>query len=80
MSETGWMATCPFGVDYREDSPKPDTHDFIVCLDGTANDLTDSKGTWDEKCVEKEDRQDTVLSYSDGSVKNSGTAGSGPGT
>ena len=68
---------CPFGIDYREDSSKPDAHDPIVRLDGTARDLTDSGGTWGERCVGKEDGQDTVLSYSDGSMKDCGTTGSG---
>ena len=40
------------------------THDLIVRLDGTANDMTDSQGIWDEKCVDKEDGYDTVMSYS----------------
>ena len=66
----------PYGIDYKEDSSKPDTHDLIVRLGGTPDDLADSHGAWNEDCVEKEDGLDTVLSYSDGSVKDPGTAGS----
>ena len=76
--ENGWREIHPFGIYYKEDSPKPGTHDPIVRLGGTAKDLTDSQGAWDEKCVEKGDGHDTVLSYSGGSVKDSSTAGSGP--
>ena len=76
-AENEWRGTHPFGIDYREDSSKPDTHDLIVRLDDTARDLTDSSGTWDEKCIEKEDGQETVLSCLDGSVKDCGTARSG---
>ena len=75
--ENKWQETRPFGIYYRENSSKPDTYHLSMRLDGTANDLTDSNGTWDEKCVEKEDGQDTFLSNSDGSVKDSGTVGSG---
>ena len=46
-------------------------------LDGETDDLTVSGGTWDEKCVEKEDGQNTALSYSGGSMKDCGTIGSG---
>ena len=77
MAGNKWRETRPFGIGYRGNSSKPDTHDLIVRLDGTADDLTDSNGTWDENCVETEGGQDTVLSYSDGPVKDSGTAGSG---
>ena len=77
VAEDKWRKTRPFGIDHREDSFKPDTYDLIVHIYGTANDLTDSNGTWDENCVETEGGQDTVLSYSDGPVKDSGTAGSG---
>ena len=74
-TENEWRVIHPFGIDYREDSSKPDIQDLIVRFDDTSRDLTDSIGTWDEKCVEKEDGQDTVLSYSDGSTKDCGTAG-----
>ena len=59
VPEGGWWATRPFSIDYREDSPKPDTHDLIVRLDGTANDLTDSKGTRDKNALER--KTDTTL-------------------
>ena len=72
-----WREARPFGIDYREDSSKPNTHKLIVRLDSTADDLTDSGGTWDEKCIEKEDGQDTVVSYSGGSMKDCGTVRSG---
>ena len=77
LAEDKWRETHPLGIDYREDSSKPDTHKLIVRLDGTADNLTDSDGTWDETCIEKEDGPDTVLSYSGGSIKDCGTIGSG---
>ena len=72
-----WRETRPFGIDYKENSSKPDTHDPTVRLAGTPRDLTDSGGEWDEKCVEKENGQDTLLSYLGGSMKDCGTIGSG---
>ena len=45
VAENEWREARPFGIDYREDSSKPDTDDLIVCLDGTANDPTDPNGT-----------------------------------
>ena len=77
VAEDKWRETRPSGIDYREDSSKPDTHKLIVRLDGTTDDLTDFGETWDEKCVEKEDGQDTVRSYSGGSMKDCDTIGSG---
>ena len=62
---------------YREDSSKPETHKLAVGLDGAESDLTVSDGKWDDKCAEQEDGQDTVLSYSGGSMKDCGTIGSG---
>ena len=77
MAEQKWREAHPFGIDCREDSSKPDTHKLVVRLDGTEEDLTDSNGTWDERCVEQEDGRGTVLSYSGGSMKDCGTIGSG---
>ena len=36
-----------------------------------------SRGDWNEDCVKMEAEQEVVLSYSGGSVKDSGTTGSG---
>ena len=72
-----WRKARPYGINYREDSSKPGTHKLVVRLDGTEDDLTVSDWKWDVKCVEQEDGQDTVLSYSDGSMKDCGTIGSG---
>ena len=72
-----WREARPFGTNYREDSSKPGTRKLVVRLDGTEGDLTVSDRTWDEKCAEQEDGQDTVLSYSDGSMKDCGTIRSG---
>ena len=47
-AETEWWETRLFGIYYREDSSKPDTHDLIVNLDGTPRDLTDSNEAWNE--------------------------------
>ena len=77
MHEGNWRTTRPYGIDYKEDSSKPHTHDFIVRLDGTPGDLTDSDWAWNANCVEHEDGLDPVLSYSGGSVKDPGAAGSG---
>ena len=59
VTENGWRETHPFGIDYRGDLSKPDTHDLIVRLDGTANDLIDSKGTWDKHASKR--RTDRTL-------------------
>ena len=75
--ETKWRESRPFGINYREDSSRPDTQSLVVRLDGTADGLTDSHGDWDKTCIEKYDGVDTVLSYSGGSVKDRGTTGSG---
>ena len=53
VPEDGWRETRQFGIEYGKDSVKPDTHDLIVRLDGTANDLTDSKWTWGRKMRRK---------------------------
>ena len=39
--------------------------------------MTISEGAWDETCTEKKDGHGVALSYSDGSVKDPGTIGSG---
>ena len=44
-----WKTTRPCGIDYKEDSPKPDADDLIVRLDGSPDDLADSNGAWNEK-------------------------------
>ena len=79
VAEEKWRETHPFGIDYREDSPNPKAHKLVVRLDGTADDLTVSGGTYDEKCVDKVDGQGTVLSYSDDSMEDCGTVGPGRG-
>ena len=77
VPDGAWKTTRPYGIDYKEDSSKQATHDLKVRLGGTPDDLIDSRGVWKENCVEKEDGLDTVLSYSAGSVKDSGRTGSG---
>ena len=48
-----------------------------VRLGGAAPDMVKSQGDWGEDCVEVDGGREVVLSYSDGSVKESGTIGSG---
>ena len=72
-----WRKARPFGTNYREDSSKPETHKLVVRLDGAEGDLTVSDGKWNDTCVEQDDGQGTVLSYSGGSVKDCDTIGSG---
>ena len=48
-----------------------------VRLDGGTPDMIKSQGNWSEDCVEIDGGKEVVLSYSDGSVKDSGTIGSG---
>ena len=72
-----WRTTRLYDIDYKEDLSKPHTHDLTVCLGGTPGDLADSRGAWGENCVENGGGLDTALSYSDGSVKDSDTTGSG---
>ena len=55
VAEQEWRQARPFGIYYREDSSKPDTHKLVVRLGDTEEDLTDSNGTWDARCVEQED-------------------------
>ena len=74
---TKWESTRPFGIDHREDPAVEHPDGMLVRLDGTAADLTSHKGQWDENCVERIEGEDVVLSYSDGSVKEEGTLGSG---
>ena len=45
VTEQKWRPERPFGIDYREDSSKPDTHKLVVRLDGMEEDLTDSSDT-----------------------------------
>ena len=61
--EEDWLKTRPYGTNYKENSSKEDTHDMVIRVDGTASDITSSQGTWGEKCTEKEDGHDVVLSY-----------------
>ena len=51
--------------------------DMYVRLNGGTSDVTVSRGAWDKGCVQTEGGQGVVLSYSDGSVEDSGTIGSG---
>ena len=39
--------------------------------------MINSQGDWNENCVEMDGGKEVVLSYSDGSVKESGTIGPG---
>ena len=48
-----------------------------VRLGGRARDMIKSQRDWNKDCVEMDDGKEVVLSYSDGSVKYSGTIGSG---
>ena len=48
-----------------------------VRLDGEKSDLSKLRGDWDEDCVGIGNGQGVALSYSGGSVKDSGTIGSG---
>ena len=48
-----------------------------VRLDGGATDVVKSQGNWSDECVETEGGEEVVLTYPDGSVKESGTTGSG---
>ena len=45
VAEQKWRQARPFGIDYIEDSSKPDTHKLVVRLNDTEEDLTDSNGT-----------------------------------
>ena len=50
---------------------------MVVRLNGDDNDLVTSEGGWDNDCVERVHGKDVVISYSGGSVKESGEFGSG---
>ena len=75
--EIGWRKTRPYGVNHREDPEVEHPNGMSVRLDGDAEDLATFDGGWDDKCVERVEGEDVVLSYSDGSVKEAGTFGSG---
>ena len=75
--EEEWRKTHPYGIDYKGDYSKPETHDMRVRFDGGAPDMTRPKGDWGEDCAEMGGGKEVVLSYSGGSVKDSGTIGSG---
>ena len=49
--EKEWRQTQPYGIDYKEDSSKPKTHDMRVRLDGRTHDMIKSQGDWNEDCV-----------------------------
>ena len=48
-----------------------------VRLDGGAPNMIKSQGDWSGDCAEMDGGREVVLSYSGGSVKDSGTIGSG---
>ena len=75
--EKEWRKARPYGTDYKEDYSKPETHDIKVRLDGGALDEINSQGGWSENCVEMHGGKEVVISYSGGSVKESGAIGSG---
>ena len=72
-----WRQTRPYGIDYKEDSSKPETYGMRVRLGGRKRDMVKPRGDWNGDCVEMEDGEEVVLSYSGGSTKDSGTIGSG---
>ena len=78
-SGTDLRHTHPYDIDYKEDSSREYTHATFVRPGGrgSTSDMTVSQGAWDKGCVETEGGQEVVLSYSDGSVKDSGTIESG---
>ena len=41
-----WKTTRPYGIYYKEDSSKPDTHNLIVRLDGSPGNSAVSNGAW----------------------------------
>ena len=59
--ERDWRHTRQYDIDYKEDSPKPETHDMRVRLDGGKRDLNESRGDWDEDCVDMENEKEVVL-------------------
>ena len=75
--EKEWRKARPYGIDCKEDYSKPETHGMRVRLDGGTPDMIESQENWSEGCVEMGGGKEVVLSYSDGSVKESGTTGSG---
>ena len=77
--EKEWRTARPYGIDYKGGFSRPKTHNMKVRLDGGATEMTKSQGNWSDECAETEDGQEVVLTYSDGSVKESGTIGSGAG-
>ena len=71
--ENQWQQARPYSVDYKEDFVKPETHGTRVRLGGRTRDMIKSQGCWNEDCVEICGGKEVVVSYSDGSVKDSGT-------
>ena len=76
-TETGWKSSRPYGLDYQEDPAVDHSQGVTVQLDGGGSDLAIYDGQWGDACVEHVDGEGVVLSYSGGSVKESGTFGSG---
>ena len=52
--ETAWRCTRPHGIDYKEDSSKPEIHDMLVRFGGKTSVMTESQGAWGEGCVDTE--------------------------
>ena len=50
---------------------------MIVHPGGGTDDLVTHEGDWDNKCVERVEGEDVVISYSDGPLKEAGAFGSG---
>ena len=69
QNEIDWRHTRPCGIDYKEDSSKLETRDMCVRLGGENSDLAKSQGGWNDDCVNTENGQGVVLSYSYGSVQ-----------
>ena len=67
-----WKTTGPYGINHREDPQTEHPDGMIVHLDGNAEDLATHGGVWDDKCVERVEGENVILSYSDGSVKGGG--------
>ena len=69
--------TRPFGINHREDPQKDHPDEMTVHLGGNEEDLATHEGVWDDKSAERVEGGGVVLSYSDGSVKEAETFGSG---
>ena len=72
-----WRTTRPFGINHREDPQKKHPGGMTVHLDRNTVDLATHEGVWGDKCAERVEGEDVVLSYSDGSMKEAGSFGSG---